>query len=67
MENKIEILKQMGFDISPIIDSFKNPLAIERLTSAKYKNDIVIEEWTEDEIILFSNKVYDIIKKYYKE
>ena len=64
MENKTEILKKMGYDITPIIEGLKNPVLISYLTSGRNNGDLVIEEMSEEEVVLFSNKIYDIIMKF---
>ena len=63
MENKTEILKEMGYDITPIITALQKPEAVKRLLAGRFKSDITIEPFTEEEIVLFSNTVYNIIKK----
>lgn len=63
MENKTEILKEMGYDITPIITALENPEAIKRLSTGRSKSDVIIEPFTEEDIVLFSNTIYTIVKK----
>lgn len=61
MENKLNELKELGFDITNIIEYSKKPetsLYYYRLTGI-FKN----RKWTKDDICLFSNKIYNIITK----
>lgn len=67
MENRVNILKEIGHDISGIINGVHNPIVLASFYKIHRNQDIVIPEWTEEEIILFSNKIYNIIKKYCTE
>lgn len=66
MENKVRELKEMGHDITSIIEGTKHPRVLIQFYKIHKNQDVVIPEWTEESITKFSNKVYDIVTKYGK-
>lgn len=65
MENKVEILREMGHDIIGIIEGCNHPRVLTQYYSL-HKNH-KIPKWTEESITKFSNTVYRIVTKQEKE
>lgn len=65
MENKIKELEKMGHNINGIILGTSNPIVLTSFYRIHKNQDIVIPIWTEESIIRFSNRIYNIVKKYH--
>lgn len=64
MESKIDELKELGIDLTSIIKGTSNEKLLAEFAKSPIYGDRVIPEWTEDDIIAFSNRIYNIVTKY---
>lgn len=63
MENKVKELKELGYDITNIIEGAKHPNVIAAFYRFRKNQDVVMPSWTEESIAIFSNRIYDIVTK----
>lgn len=63
MENYVEELKKLGYDITSIIENSKHPRVISQFYRFKSNQDIVLPEWTEQSIYEFSKRIYNIVTR----
>jgi len=65
--NKVKELRELGYDITTIIEGTKNEKLLKNFHKVPLYSDVVIPDWTEEDIITFSNTVYNIVIKYKKD
>lgn len=60
--NSIKSLKDMGIDIYKIVDGTQNP-KIQKHFHKRF-GDVEIPKWSKNDIIEFSNRIYEIVTKH---
>ena len=63
MENLQEKLKELGYDITTIIDGVSNPIVKKRWRRCPLYQDVELPNWTEEDTVKFSNWVYKVVTK----
>lgn len=63
MENKVAILKALGYDITTIIEGTTNEKVLKEFYARPENQDIIVEGWTEEHIAAFSETIYNLVMK----
>ena len=63
MENRINELRELGYEIESIIKGTTDPKVLSMFYRNSINRDIIIPQWTEDDIIRFSNLAYNIVTR----
>ena len=66
MENIISELEKRGYDVMTIINGTRDKKVLCSFYKNKKNRDIVISDWSDEDIDKFIRKVYNIITKYDK-
>lgn len=55
-----KLLEDYGVDLNVFFDAYKNELLASRIREQEYYEDVILEPWSEESKIKFSNRVYQI-------